>query len=174
MIAGQRGSRHDLPRRLTTVTCSRTSSRRRRSRWVLAALAIIAAASAFPSDARGDEALPAFARDVGLADVQQFVETVQSVRHDGRLPPRFIRKTQARSLGWAPGRNLCRVAPGRTIGGDVFLNAERRLPVKPGRTYREADLDSGCSSRGARRLILSSDGVQYVTVDHYRTLRKVP
>jgi hypothetical protein len=124
--------------------------------------------------ARADEALPAFARGVGLTDIQRFVETIVSVRRDGRLPDRFITKAQARSLGWVPGQNLCRVAPGRTIGGDVFMNAERRLPVKRGRTYREADLDAECYWRGPRRLVLSGDGVQYVTVDHYRTFRKVP
>jgi hypothetical protein len=126
------------------------------------------------SHARAGEALPAFARTVGLTDIQRFVETIVHVRKDGRLPPRFITKAQARSLGWMPGQSLCRAAPGRTIGGDIFMNAERRLPVKPGRTYREADLDAECYWRGARRLVVSSDGVQYVTVDHYKTFRKVP
>src|SRR5262245_47993242 len=144
------------------------------SRRVIVALAMICATGWLPGNATTDEALPAFARSVGLTDIQRFVETVVYVRRDGRLPARFITKAQAQSLGWAPGHNLCRVAPGRTIGGDTFMNAERRLPVKPGRTYREADLDAECSWRGARRLILSSDGALYVTVDHYRTFRRVP
>jgi guanyl-specific ribonuclease Sa len=60
------------------------------------------------------------------------------------------------------------------IGGDRFGNRERRLPEARGRSWREADIDSTCGRRGARRLVFSSDGLIEVTVDHYETFEEVP
>ena len=42
------------------------------------------------------------------------------------------------------------------------------LPEKPGRTYTECDIDTlGKSSRGAKRIVFSNDGLIYYTDDHY-------
>jgi guanyl-specific ribonuclease Sa len=60
------------------------------------------------------------------------------------------------------------------IGGDVMRNFGGAIPDAPGRIYREADLDSDCRSRGAKRLIFSNDGRIYVTVDHYNNFVPVP
>ncbi|MCQ2405090.1 MAG: hypothetical protein MJ083_03750, partial [Clostridia bacterium] len=52
------------------------------------------------------------------------------------------------------------------IGGDRFGNYEKLLPS--GGSYTECDLDTdGGKSRGAKRLIFSSDGRYYYTADHY-------
>ena len=40
--------------------------------------------------------------------------------------------------------------------------------------WYEADLDFNCGKRGARRLVWSSDGLIYVTTDHYQSFREVP
>jgi hypothetical protein len=121
-----------------------------------------------------DEALRDFARRSGLADPARFAETVETLRSEGHLPDRYLTKRRAERLGWAPGRDLCRIAPGKAIGGDAFHNAEKRLPESSGRRWYEADLDTGCGSRGPKRLIYSNDGLQFVTVDHYRTFIPVP
>jgi ribonuclease T1 len=118
--------------------------------------------------------LAAFARELRLRDVDGFVETVRSLRMQGRLPARYVTKREAEALGWRPGEDLCRAAQGRTIGGDRFHNRERRLPDASGRTWREADLDFACGRRGARRLVFSSDGLIFVTLDHYESFREVP
>ncbi|MFO0293050.1 MAG: ribonuclease domain-containing protein [Rhodospirillales bacterium] len=118
--------------------------------------------------------LAAFARELRLRDVDGFVETVRSLRTQGRLPARYVTKREAEALGWRPGEDLCRAAQGRTIGGDRFHNRERRLPDSSGRTWREADLDFACGRRGARRLVFSSDGLIFVTLDHYESFREVP
>lgn len=116
-----------------------------------------------------------FAREMRLADVDGFVETVRSVRETGRLPAtRYVDKNAAAKLGWRPGVDLCRVAKGRAIGGDRFWNREGRLPAAPGRRWTEADLDFDCDRRNAKRLVFSSDRLIYVTVDHYETFREVP
>ncbi len=114
------------------------------------------------------------ARDLGLRDVAGFATAVERVCRTGRLPERYLTKREARARGWRPGRDLCRVAPGRVIGGDRFGNREGRLPERPGRVWYEADLDFACGRRGARRLVFSDDGLVFVTLDHYRSFRRVP
>ena len=85
----------------------------------------------------------------------------------GRLPNNFITKSQAKSLGWQSG-SLERYAPGKCIGGDRFYNKEGRLP--PGHTYYECDIETlGASSRGAQRIVYSTDGLIYYTYNHYQT-----
>lgn len=87
----------------------------------------------------------------------------------GRLPRNFITKSEARALGWSGG-GLERYAPGKCIGGDTFQNREGLLPKKAGRTYKECDIDTlGASSRGAKRIVFSNDGLVYYTSDHYES-----
>lgn len=86
-----------------------------------------------------------------------------------RLPDNFMTKTEARKLGWSGG-GLEAYAPGMCIGGDRFGNYEGLLPEKKGRQYYEADIDTlGARSRGAKRLVFSSDGLIYYTEDHYES-----
>lgn len=87
----------------------------------------------------------------------------------GQLPNNFITKKEAKKLGWSGG-NLEPYAPGKCIGGDYFGNYEEVLPVVPGRTYHECDIDTlNAKSRGAKRIIYSDDGQIYYTEDHYKT-----
>ena len=85
----------------------------------------------------------------------------------GKLPQNFITKKQARELGWSGG-SLEPYAPGMCIGGDRFGNYEGLLPE--GHSYTECDVNTlGASSRGAERIIFSSDGLIYYTGDHYES-----
>ncbi len=89
----------------------------------------------------------------------------------GRLPDNFIDKDEARALGWSGG-GLDRYAYGKCIGGDRFGNFEGLLPKKSGRTYYECDIDTlHKSSRGAKRIVFSNDGLIYYTEDHYESFR---
>ena len=89
----------------------------------------------------------------------------------GCLPPNFMTKEEARSLGWTGG-SLEPYAPGKCIGGDRFGNYEGLLPDAPGRTWTECDIDTlGASSRGAKRIVFSNDGLIYVTHDHYESFK---
>lgn len=115
-----------------------------------------------------------FAQTVGLRDVDGFIETVTSLRKDGTLTARYVTKREAEKHGWRPGDDLCRTSRGKAIGGDSFANREGKLPRGPGRSWHEADLDFACGKRGAKRLVWSSDGMIYVTTDHYATFREVP
>lgn len=91
-----------------------------------------------------------------------------------RLPDYYIRKSAARKQGWDPAKgNLCQVLPGRAIGGDRFSNREGGLPEQKGRSWYEADVNYQCGRRGADRLLYSSDGLIFVTRDHYRHFEQV-
>ena len=85
----------------------------------------------------------------------------------GHLPDNFITKKEAQKLGWSGG-SLEPFAPGCSIGGDHFGNYEGILPDGP--TYTECDIDTrGAKSRGAKRIVFSSDGYIYYTDDHYES-----
>jgi len=95
------------------------------------------------------------------ADVALYIHTY------GCLPDNFITKNEAKKLGWEGG-SLEPFAPGMCIGGDRFGNYEGLLPED--RDYRECDIDTlGKSSRGAKRIVFSDDGLIYYTDDHYES-----
>ncbi len=89
-----------------------------------------------------------------------------------QLPPKYINKRGAEAAGWRPGKDLWSIPElkGKSIGGDRFGNRERALPAGQ---WREADLHYRGGKRGAKRLLFSSAGQRYVTVDHYRTFTEV-
>ena len=87
----------------------------------------------------------------------------------GCLPTNFITKAEARRLGWTGGP-LEPFARGKSIGGDYFGNYERKLPNGK---YRECDIDTLRRSRGAKRIIFSSDRRIYYTDDHYQTFSRI-
>ena len=122
----------------------------------------------------GEADVRAFGQGLGLRDLDGFVSAVESIRSSGRLPERWITKRDAEQRGWRPGSDLCEAADRHAIGGDRFGNRERRLPERPGRRWREADLDFACGRRGAKRLVFSSDRLIFVTVDHYDSFQEVP
>ncbi|MBT0726473.1 ribonuclease [Rosenbergiella australiborealis] len=92
-----------------------------------------------------------------------------------RLPDFYIRKGEARRQGWIAAKgNLCEVLPGRVIGGDRFSNREGQLPNASGRVWQEADVNFRCGHRNSDRLLFSSDGLIYLTTDHYHSFQQVP
>lgn len=98
---------------------------------------------------------------------------VKYLKEHGKLPDCYITKSEAKSLGWVPSKgNLCEVAPGRAIGGDIWTNRQKSLPTKSGRKYFEADLNYHCGNRNADRVVFSNDGLVFVTFDHYRSFEE--
>ncbi len=86
----------------------------------------------------------------------------------GKLPSNYVNKKDAEALyGWTGGA-LDAKAPGKAIGGSRFGNYEGLLPEADGRTWTECDIDTiGRTSRGAKRIVFSNDGLIYYTDDHY-------
>ena len=98
---------------------------------------------------------------------------VKYLKEHGELPDYYITKSEAKSLGWVPSKgNLCEVAPGKAIGGDIWTNGQKSLPTKSGRKYFEADLNYNCGNRNADRVVFSNDGLVFVTFDHYRSFEE--
>jgi hypothetical protein len=98
---------------------------------------------------------------------------VKYLKEHGELPDYYITKSEAKSLGWIPSKgNLCEVAPGKAIGGDIWTNRQKSLPTKSGRRYFEADLNYNCGNRNADRVVFSNDGLVFVTHDHYRNFEE--
>lgn len=90
------------------------------------------------------------------------------------LPDFYLKKSQAKQWGWRPNKgNLCDVLPGKAIGGDHFANREGHLPKKTGRKWFEADVNYHCSRRSTSRLLYSSDGLIFITYDHYRSFGRL-
>jgi len=111
-------------------------------------------------------------RDISVLTQQQKV--ADYLHQHQRLPAYYLRKSEARNQGWDPASgNLCKILPGRAIGGDHFSNRENVLPDKPGRRWFEADVNYQCGHRGSDRMLYSSDGLIYVTHDHYRHMEQI-
>lgn len=101
-------------------------------------------------------------------------EVAQYLREFSKLPSNYITKKEAMKLGWKSKEgNLWEVADGKSIGGDVFGNREKRLPQGEGRTWYECDIDYRGGFRNEKRIVYSDDGLIYYTADHYKTFEKL-
>ena len=88
----------------------------------------------------------------------------------GHLPGNYVTKRQAQDKGWTGGSVERYTGEGTAIGGSRFGNYEGLLPEAEGRSYQECDIDTvGTSSRGAKRIVYSNDGLIYYTGDHYES-----
>ena len=88
----------------------------------------------------------------------------------GELPDNYVTKDEAEEAGWSGGNVERYTGEGTAIGGSRFGNREGLLPKEQGRTYTECDIDTpGNSSRGAKRIVFSNDGLIYYTDDHYES-----
>ena len=106
-----------------------------------------------------------------LTDQQNVVSYMQKYQ---KLPAFYLTKKEARQAGWdAKKGNLCDVLPGRARGGDRFSTREKSLPIADNRQWFEADINYRCGHRGADRLLYSSDGMIFVTHDHYKSFKQV-
>jgi len=170
---------HEYPRR---------PARRRVAPWLAAILAALLLAA--PARADGPMVcgaaigvtperrapLEAFAREIGLQQIDAFIGTITAIRRTGQLPACYLTRRNAERLGWRPGQDLWHAAPGTAIGGDRFRNREGRLPA--GARYIEADLDYAGGARGPRRLVFTEaprgERHLWVTVDHYASFHMVP
>ena len=96
------------------------------------------------------------------------------LRNYQQLPSNYIPKYVARKLGWKASKgNLQDVLPNAIIGGDRYYNDDGHLPEADGRIWYEADINYLGGFRGFSRILFSSDGLIFVTYDHYRTFYEI-
>lgn len=92
----------------------------------------------------------------------------------GHLPDYYVDKDTAQLAGWrVTKKKLSAVLPGKMIGGDVYENNNLKLPSAPGRIWHEADINYTGGKRNRQRLLYSSDGLLFVTYDHYQTFYEI-
>lgn len=92
----------------------------------------------------------------------------------GQLPYNYISKKDAIRIGWINILgNLQAVAPGKTIGGDVYKNRNNHLPSAEGRVWYEADINYDTGYRNDHRIIYSNDGLVFATYNHYMTFVQI-
>jgi guanyl-specific ribonuclease Sa len=113
-------------------------------------------------------------KEAAQAPLTGFKEVSDYIRKNRKLPDNFMTKQEAEKLGWVPAKgNLNKVAPGKSIGGDRFGNREKQLPDAKNRIWYEADINYKEGPRGADRILFSSDGLIYMTTDHYKTFTDI-
>ncbi|NEA72720.1 MULTISPECIES: ribonuclease domain-containing protein [unclassified Streptomyces] len=119
-----------------------------------------------------------------LLKLREFYDTwekagplINSLRKSGKLPVGYITQDEAMKLGWDKGKALANSAPGKSLGGDVYRNETNLLPPEPGRTWYEADVGQDYKlkrkNNPGTRLVYSSDGLMYITVDHYANFHNI-
>lgn len=96
-----------------------------------------------------------------------------SLKHTGKLPNYYVSETYLNSLGWRKGDRPSKYAPGKMVGGSIYDNDDKKLPDKPGRVWYEADINYTQGRRNLHRVLWSSDGLIFVTYDHYETFYEI-
>lgn len=99
--------------------------------------------------------------------INDFEGVANYLRRYNKLPPNYIVKSKAKALGWEPGKCLDEISPRKSIGGDIFLNCRKRLPMHNERVWYECDINYEKGPRNALRLVYSNDGYIYKTENHY-------
>ena len=96
------------------------------------------------------------------------------LKYKGKLPDYYITRERAFDLGWdRKAGNLGEVAPGCMIDGGIYHNLDGVLPKKRGRIWYEADINYEKGRRNTDRILYSSDGLIFITLDHYETFIEV-
>lgn len=114
------------------------------------------------------------AANIGTATQDGILGADVVVKNTGKLPSHYITKQQARQLGWISFLgNLDQVAPGKSIGGEIYQNRNEHLPQAIGRTWFEADINYDSGIRNSHRLLFSNDGLLFATYDHYKTFVEI-
>ncbi len=120
------------------------------------------------------EIVPMRTKQVGTVTDKGFDGADAWLMYRGRLPDYYVTKEEAKGKGFRRKKqNLADVLPGQMIGGDEFSNDQRKLPDAPNRRWYEADLDYTYGKRNLKRILYSSDGLIFVTKDHYQTFYEV-
>ncbi|MCZ2498757.1 ribonuclease [Xylophilus sp. Kf1] len=112
-----------------------------------------------------------------LKTIESANEIVDSLRINGHLPAGFITKAEAYAAGWQEGKALSNYIKNGQIGGDVYRNIENIVPMAAGRTWYEADVglenSVARSKQPGTRALYSSDGLLYISSDHYATVIEI-
>ena len=117
--------------------------------------------------------VPMRVKPVGTATNAGALGADVSLLYTHALPDNYISMDEAFDLGWiAQAGNLGIVAPGKMVY-DEHQNRAGKLPAAPGRKWYEADINYSGGYRGHDRILFSSDGLVFVSYDHYKTYYEI-
>ena len=120
------------------------------------------------------ELVPMRTKEAGTATKAKEAGVDAFFQYTGKLPNNYITKKKAKKFGWNPSSaNLSEVLPGKLIGGDVYKNYDGKLPSENGRVWYEADFDYTSGYRNDCRILYSSDGLVFVSYDHFKTFYEI-
>ena len=120
------------------------------------------------------ELVPMRCKSAGKATSAKEAGVDLFLKYTGKLPVEYVTKEYARTQGWKSKQgNLSDVLPGMVIGGDIYKNRDGKLPQAEGRVWYEADFDYTAGYRNDSRILYSSDGLIFVTYDHYKTYYEI-
>lgn len=95
------------------------------------------------------------------------------LKHFATLPDYYISEDDARARGWSNGKSPVKYVPGKMLTGGVYENSNGHLPQAPGRIWYEADINYYEGRRNSHRVLWSSDGLIFVTYDHYEIFYEI-
>lgn len=100
------------------------------------------------------------------------LDVISYIYHYHKLPNNYLTKNQAAALGWSKKGNVWvnDSLRGKLIGGDVFHNYEKILPILSNNPYIELDVNCSNGNRGKYRLVYNKYTFDiYYTADHYNS-----
>ncbi|MBR1376150.1 MAG: hypothetical protein IJ566_08720, partial [Cardiobacteriaceae bacterium] len=111
--------------------------------------------------------------------IQMANEPIESLRRTGKLPNNYITQTEAEKNGWKKGKALNNTNPGKVLGGDIYNNKPIRgtnttaVANAAGKIWHEVDIGidytKSRSKQNGTRVLYSSDGLLYISPDHYQS-----
>ncbi len=95
------------------------------------------------------------------------------LKFNGELPEYYITYRDALQTGWKPGKAPSHFFPNKMLTRGVYDNDDGHLPQADGRAWYEADINCISGKRNSQRILWSSDGLIFVTYDHYETFYEI-
>lgn len=92
----------------------------------------------------------------------------------GRLPDYYVTRKDAWQAGWKSKMgNFDTLFPGKMMAGGIYKNDDSHLPEAVGRVWYEVDVNYINGYRNSKRILYSSDGLIFITYDHYHTFYEI-
>lgn len=95
------------------------------------------------------------------------------IKNFAKSPEYYVTKSYIAASGWKWGKSPSKYAPGKMIGGDVYLNRNAHLPSAIGRIWYECDINYYSGRRNGHRVLYSNDDLIFVTYNHYTTFYEI-
>lgn len=96
-----------------------------------------------------------------------------TLKYEGKLPDYYLDKSEAMQFGWKPGKWPSNFIPSKMISVGIYYNDDGHLPNSKGRVWYEADINYKTGKHNTQRVLWSSDGLIFVTYDHYKTFYEI-